>query len=232
LLQWLSILMYNVSTQGRVCVVSKEYAVKIMSMILLLTLVTSGAIAETYVTSGVIPQQTTSWHSFVWLEQFNPARGELESMTVTVGGALIGEFRHEITGTTPGSWSDEMTVTLHASLNDEVIIIFDGAYAAEGNLSPYDGFLDFEGNSGATHPFSIPLAGGVTRSTGFGSYVGTGTIPIQVIAHSNASLSQSRSGTMESSATCGATVSISYVYTPAAVANENASWSDVKTLFR
>ncbi len=201
-------------------------------LILALTLVVSGAFAETYVTSGVIPQQPTDWDSVVWLEQFNPSRGDLESMTITVGGALLGEFRHEITGITPGSWSDEMSVTLSASLNDDMIIEFDGAYTATGNLNPFDGTLDFEGNSGATHPFSIPLAGGVIRSTGFDQYIGIETLPIRVTAQALASLSQTVSGSMESTATCGATVSITYVYVPLAVANENATWSDVKTLFR
>ena len=153
-------------------------------------------------------------------------------MTVTVGGSLIGEFRHEITGGGTGTWDDVMEVNLHVSLNDELIIQFDGSYTAGGDLNSYDGILDFEGNSGVTHPFSIPLAGGVVRSTGFGQFVGTGRIPIQVIAHADASLSMTGSGSMGSSASCGATVSIKYDYLPAAVANEDVSWSEVKTLFR
>jgi len=211
---------------------AKESIMKTSLTLLVGVILAAGAFAETHQVSAILDHETTNWNRSVQLEQFDPSLGILTSVAIQVEGSLEGSFQHELTGEESGTWSDFMIMTLNVSVANQWIIGFDGAHVANGELGSFDGVLDFAGTSGETYDYAIPISGGTVRTSGFEAYLGDGAVSVQLVSQAMANMSQTGSGTMVSTATCGGTVTLTYDYSPATIPNEDTSWSAVKALYR
>lgn len=188
--------------------------------------------AEILESSFHIWPTVNDWRRDVTVEQFHPDYGVLNSVSVTLQGRFDGNFHHENQSAEPATWSDSIAFDMTVDWTGGRLIGFDADYAAQGDLNEYDGVLDFGGPSGNVHPFLIPITAGITRQTGLGAFIGTNLIHLDVNAWAEPLVSQSRSGTQGAVSRSSVTITFVYNYTPAAVHNQDATWSQVKSLYR
>ena len=208
-----------------------------VTLLVVLTLTAGLALAETYEVSALVPQTTTDWSDDLQLDSFDTSLGALTAVHFFVEGRFDGEFFHENQGDTPVWWQDIMTWNLDVSMDranrpDEVIL-FDDQVTAAGELLTYDGADDFAGDSGVRHTFHTPISGGIViTGDGVNDFIRDGKVVVHLEARGQANLSMGGSGLFGSKSTCTAKVILTYEYTTDSVANEAASWSQVKALYR
>ncbi len=204
-------------------------------LVLLSPMVAGGAFLET---SATIPDSPNDWSETVQLQAFDPERGILIKVHFSVEGHFAGEIRHENLGFMALSYDDMMMwalyVTMDLTTRGGSLITFDDTVQVSADLHPFDGMQDFDGASGNTHEFYTPITGGIVIQGSYAQdFMGTGLVEVQVVSSGATELCTGESICMaESNSSCGATVTILYEYIPYAVANEEATWGDVKNLYR
>lgn len=209
----------------------------IATVTLLLILNAGLAVAESYQTSALVPQGTTNWIQDIQLEPFDTSLGALTAVQFFVEGRFDGEFFHENTGDVPTRWRDVMTwnldVFMERTNRPYDVIRFDDQASASGELLAYDGTDDYAGSSGTRRLFHTPIGGGILiTGSGVNDFISDQPLDVHLEAYGQADLSMSGSGLFGSKSTCTAKVILTYEYTTDSVANETASWSQVKALYR
>jgi hypothetical protein len=152
----------------------------------------------------------TDWTQSLVFDQFDPARGTLDAVTLAVAGRIDHEFTFAFVGT------ETITLTAYGDtlrVGDFLTLEAPGQVIAQAQAS--GGFVPA--------PVSIPLAGTVLVPD-VTSFVGTGTWTVPVAATSFSTFaSDAGNGAGTVRTTAAADVTLSYTYTPAAVP-EPATW--------
>jgi len=188
--------------------------------------------AEILESSFTIHPTVDDWRRDITVDQFHPDYGQLNSVAISLSGTVAGAFYNENLAPEPSTWSDSLHFALTVDWNDARVIDFGTEYAAQGTLNEYDGAVDFEGPSGNVHTFLLPITGSAIRQDDLAEFVGTDLIHLIVETAADPVLSQSRTGTQLAASRSTVTITFIYNYTPAAVPNQAATWSQVKALYR
>ncbi len=196
--------------------------------------VACGATVETYAT---VPVMSGDWEENVYIASFNPALGELEAVHFEVEGVFNGWIRHEnIVGSSCGYYDHlerYLYVTMDLSAHNDALISFDDSIDLAGSLHAYDGTVDFDGPSGATHQVYTPISGGIVIEMPYAAdFVGTHVLNVHLVTRSSIDLGLENRGVSESESDCSVTIHVTYVFEPNAVLNDDLSWSEIKTLYR
>ncbi len=187
------------------------------------TMVASGANALTVAYSASVPSTKTDWDETLSLSMFDGSLGTLNSMTLTLFGSVSGEIKAERTSS---SFSGSRNLSF--SLGSEIYATVPGAAALSVvinplgtgvfNAAPYDGVTDYAGPSGTTlTDLTDTDEDSASLTSGFGAFIGTGTFDVSLL--SLGTYSFSGGGNVDTQVTnfAGATATVTYDYTPAAV---------------
>ena len=177
------------------------------------------------------------WTNAVNPTRFDPTLGTLDAVSFSVTVALSGTVKAENLGATPAMISADETATVSvlsptgspilgspAQTSWSSLHAIGNGFASSGyNLGAYDGATDFAGTSGTT----VALTGypGWISNQDFGAaadltaFTGWGTIAVPVQSSGNATVHGPAQSLTETTLDIGATVSVSYVYRPAAPAS-------------
>jgi hypothetical protein len=152
----------------------------------------------------------TDWTQSLAFDQFDPARGTLDAVTLAAAGRIDHEFTFAFVGT------ETITLTAYGDtlrVGDLLTLAAPGPVIAQAQAS--GGFIPA--------PVSVPLAGTVLVPD-VTPFIGTGTWTVPVAATSFSTFaSDSGNGAGTVRTTAAADVTLSYTYTPAAVP-EPATW--------
>jgi hypothetical protein len=164
-------------------------------------------ITQTRSTGGPV---ATDWTQSLAFDQFDPARGTLDAVTLAIAGRIDHAFTFAFVG------PETITLTAYGDtlrVGDLLTLAAPGPVIAQAQAS--GGFVPA--------PVSVPLAGTVLVLD-VTSFVGTGTWTVPVAATSFSTFaSDSGNGAGTVRTTAAADVTLSYTYTPAAVP-EPATW--------
>ena len=169
----------------------------------------------------VVPDTITDWAGTIAAEQFDPALGTLEAVSLQ----LIGDLNSSIAIENLGSVESSFTVDQAASVTLDLpgvteVVTPSPALPASGTLGGFDGTIDFSGASGQTLSNVVStstLVDNVTDATDLGAFTGTGSIDLGVAAYGTADATVPGNSLLELGGLAGATIEISYLYLPAAV---------------
>jgi hypothetical protein len=103
-------------------------------------------------TSATLPLTSTDWHSFLDLQQFDPALGHLNSVTLVLTADLFGSTALE----NRSSRAVLMTANLGATLtlarpDGEALVVAAPLVVSQFSASAYDGVKNYAGTSGVTY---------------------------------------------------------------------------------
>lgn len=196
-------------------------------------MVTLGTTAPQTVTFA---PKTTGWTDSAAISRFDPSLGTLDQVIVTVGDSIGGTFSIENLdpGATPVAMTEtaRLTAELPGTAKDLTATSSNGIAF---NLGGYDGTVDFTGASGATAAIPDPSVSAATYFPGYvypfkdisntatltsrdalAAYTGTGTVSVPVLTGGGSVLTGPGNLEAVSTQTTGGTLTVSYVYTPAA----------------
>ena len=181
--------------------------------------------AETAKQVFTVADATTGWTQDLSVAQFDSSLGTLTSVDVTIIGDINATAGVENLSDTAATVATTQTATISITppATDNVTS-YSAAFAAptvstSGTLAAYDGTTDDGGTSGrdvggltntATTSFSLSSLQNLADFTG----TGTISVPLSAVGSGSASGGSALQATL--SATAGATVEISYGYTPTA----------------
>lgn len=104
--------------------------------------------------SEVIPQMPTDWTETRSLDKFNPALGNLLSITLTAEASIIGSAAFESldmdTSTVTLQW--QASIAARRADNNQTLALANPVFQNATDLGPHDGGIDFAGPSGASFP--------------------------------------------------------------------------------
>ena len=103
-----------------------------------------------------IPEDYVGWNSNVTLPKFDPAMGELTAVDISCKMNLSQKITLENTNPLEGNFSMSFSGALTAELpsSQEISIPID--HIRKGNLSGYDGAVDYAGPSGINSTETVP----------------------------------------------------------------------------
>jgi len=103
-----------------------------------------------------IPEDYVGWNSNVTLPKFDPAMGELTAVDISCKMNLSQKITLENTNPLEGNFSMSFSGALTAELpsSQEISIPID--HIRKGNLSGYDGAMDYAGPSGINSTETVP----------------------------------------------------------------------------
>ncbi|HEY8288900.1 MAG TPA: choice-of-anchor E domain-containing protein, partial [Acetobacteraceae bacterium] len=173
--------------------------------------------------SFTIADSTTGWRDLLPVTRFDPSLGTLEAVNITLAGDVAASAAAE-------NLSDAAMV-FSATQSATVTVVLPGTtqpsvapYAIDSMiLAAFDGTADFAGTSGhsdqdLTNPFGGPVASGgetVTDPATLAALTGTGTYDLPITS-TGSSVADGMAGLLsELTQKSGATVTVSYVYSPA-----------------
>ncbi len=172
--------------------------------------------AATVSYSATVPQQTTDFTNIpLSLSQFNPSLGTLTSVTLTLAGTATGSIRFESLDAQAAAILANLTASISASGPAALAITTVPLSSTTTNVTAYDGTIDFGGTSGRTlDPLSATDTQSSSLSSGFGSYVGTNNVTINLSANGNSTVSGSGNIVTNLSQKAGGIATLTYTYTP------------------
>ncbi len=172
------------------------------------------------------------------IPQFDPIKGELLNVTLSVAGTLDGYFFYENLGAGTGGYRIlDNTWNFAATLQGASLVADTGTMTTPlVLLTAFDGVEDYAGTSGATVPYSDTTAASgfyLPADAGFAGFQGTATLPLAVATTIWTSYSVYGSPTRSGLHTDASwTATVTYEYVPAAVGVQELTWGGVKSLFR
>lgn len=169
--------------------------------------------------SSTLPEIPTNWMANATLPKFDPALGTLTSVDFTLATQFHGSIGVESLDQAPTVIQSTLMVTASLYTPDMMTIMGSIPTAMfSDTLDPFDGTVDFMGDSGATHTGVDASDSANGMSTDFALFTGPignpGTIDLPVTALGSSAASGSGNVVTQFMVTAGATVTICYTYVP------------------
>lgn len=133
-----------------------------------------------------VPLSTTNWGNSVYMQQFNPAFGTLNSITFYLDGHVEGAAKFESLDASPTTVTMDLSAILRLKRPDYTdLVVTIPVVSTVDAVTAFDGGIDFGGTSGATHAnlaadkqeFAVTSA-----AADKALFTGTGTILLPVVA--------------------------------------------------
>ncbi|HKD09515.1 MAG TPA: choice-of-anchor E domain-containing protein [Bryobacteraceae bacterium] len=162
----------------------------------------------------------------VTFNQFNPALGTLNSITLDLDGSFAGTVGIENLSNAPDQAAGIIAGTISVATPGQLLAaqVSPSAAGPTHNFTPFDGTLDFAGSSGATDSVSgSPVATSVTAlasSPAIPLFLGPGQIFLTLTATSFPIAQGLRQEAVEDTANATGVVQLTYSYTPASATPE------------
>jgi hypothetical protein len=181
------------------------------------------ALADTFTPPpGEIPPKETDFTDPIGVQQFDPALGTLNSMTISLTATVTGEMGYENTSTTSGS---DGTIEMNAQVSvwlasdpASVITVASPTSSEAFSLAVFDGIIDFGGTSGvffADINETDTVTATLTDPAALAAATGTGTLDFEVEAvGTTAFTGSSGNESTRFGLLAGATVTVTYDYQP------------------
>ena len=200
----------------------KGECMRVISIVSLVLLLATSVNAELVTYDYSKAMTSTNWTQTFAVQQFNPALGTLNSVTIDLGGNLSQTFRFENMSTSSGgtiTFSNGQTTGCKYELKytgGSNLLLLDILNTPSYSFGVYDGAMDFGGTSGKT-----AIAGQIdsffdvfTDISTLSAFTGTGTINLDAIA-TGRSYWQTTSGNIivGVSTMAGTDISVTYDYT-------------------
>jgi hypothetical protein len=161
----------------------------------------------------------TGWSKELSAAQFDPSLGTLDSVNITLTGNETASVAAENLGTTPATLGFSETPTLSLVTPDpNTYVRATPSVVAGMSLAGYDGSEDFAGTSGQTDhglTATAQTTADLTSAQDLAAFTGDGSITLPLYAFGASSLAGPADLLTQLADQAGATVSISYTYTPA-----------------
>ena len=178
--------------------------------------------------SATLGLEMTSWDSLLSLQQFNPALGQLQSVTLTLTGDLFGSAFVESRNNTARTLQVQLGATLTLSRPDGSTLLDVVPLITETfNAARFDGTVDYAGSSGTRY---TERSASSTASASFGAaddlalFTGTGSLALPIDATGNSRIIGPGNFFNEFSTLAGGRASITYTFEPAAAVPEPQAW--------
>lgn len=172
-----------------------------------------------------IPLQSTNWNNALTVPKFDPALGQLVSISFTLNGHIEGAARAESLDASPTVVTTNFQAQITLTRPDNSVIVVTIPIANfNDTFTAFDGVIDFGGTSGAAHlgisanasnsAVSPPPISDLALFTGLPNAPGTITLPVLAAGTSNASGSGNVITQFTTSASASCTVCYNYINTP------------------
>lgn len=155
-----------------------------LAALLLALLIAQSSGAATVTHSVSVPLSTTDWSKVIYIPQFDPALGTLESVSMSMAAHVEGMAFFENMDAMPA----EVTTYLSAELkllNGELLAVAMPVHTIVDQVPGYDGVLDFGGESGKTYANLVAdddAAADFTDPAFLALFTGTGETDLTVAA--------------------------------------------------
>ena len=160
----------------------------------------------------------TGWSNEPSFARFDSSLGTLDSVNITLTGNETASVAAENLGTTSASLGVTEAATLSLATPDPTTYVGAAANVTDGmSLAGYDGSEDFAGTSGRTDPGLTATAQSSTELTStedLAAFTGDGNITLPLYAFGASSVSGPADLLTQLADQAGATISITYTYTP------------------
>lgn len=187
----------------------------ITGLVLVLPITTQAA---TYIQTSncSIPMQITNWNINCPINQFDPALGDLQSISVSMHSDINSTAYIESTDPTPISVSAQVSasVTLQRPDNSTLVNTLP-LYSANYPLSAFDGIINYSGTSGVTAPNLIASQSDTlitTTASDLALFTGTSTVNLPVVASGIASFNGSANLATLVDTLAASQITVSYSY--------------------
>ena len=161
----------------------------------------------------------TGWSKELSAAQFDPSLGTLDSVNITLTGDETASVAAENLGATAATLGFSETPTLTLVTPDPNTYVRATPTVTDGmTLAAYDGSEDFAGTSGQTEQGLTATAqttAELTSTQDLAAFTGDGSITLPMYAFGASSLAGPADLLTQLADRAGATISISYTYTPA-----------------
>jgi hypothetical protein len=159
------------------------------------------------------------------VDPFNSAIGTLSSVTVDLRASFAGTVGVENLSSVPDMAEGIIAGSVTIANNDGSLFaeVFPSASGPIHNLTAFDGTLDYAGTSGATDSVSGATSGSnvtTTTDSALQSFSGNSEIFLTLIAKTFPIVQGMENESVTETADARATVTLAYVYTPAAAVPE------------
>jgi len=186
-------------------------------LMLLLSLLLLNASAETVTYCGSIPMKSTDWKSSIVLPKFDPEMGTLTGVDLKGGLNLTQNVFVENMENESSNFSLSISGLLVVSLPGSENLTVNLNHSSEGNLSGYDGNMDYSGPSSVNTIENIPVEPIQKSTAAIGEFISNSpgenvTLPTSVHIKSRIIAPGTSSSGVRISA--GAYVCINYTYNP------------------
>ncbi|MFZ2470946.1 MAG: choice-of-anchor E domain-containing protein [Methanothrix sp.] len=114
------------------------------------------ASAENLIFCDSIPEKLVDWNSSVTLPKFDPEVGTLKQVDLSCIMNLSQGIELENKNSMPGNFTLSILGALTAKLPSSQNISINVNHSSEGNVSGYDGVMDYKGASGINSSERIP----------------------------------------------------------------------------
>ncbi|MEZ4673537.1 MAG: choice-of-anchor E domain-containing protein [Caldilineaceae bacterium] len=113
--------------------------------------------AETIVISDTVPTQVTNWTDELVVPAFNPSLGQLTSITVTLITPINGTVSYENTSDEPVVITSTHAVSVDLEMPDKTMLTTVPSVIRYDTVAPFDGNIDFRGESGNSFSMNTSL---------------------------------------------------------------------------
>jgi protocatechuate 3,4-dioxygenase beta subunit len=177
----------------------------------------ASAVDGTQTVSASIPYTGLNWTQNLVVPQFN-GPGHLDSVEISFHGAAKGSMQFENRDIEETQYSASLSYLLvlkNASGGTLLSVSPSPVYSVSGDLTAFDGQLDYDGTSGITYPERVADDSGtvtITSPDDVAAFVGTGTASLPVDASSNSHVSGSGNFDKVIRNSAAADITITYHY--------------------
>jgi len=198
-------------------------------------LLPAGSSAETIVHTDNVALSTTNWNDSVTIPKFSLDPLCLQSVCIELSGHVEGTAKFESLDAAPATIDMNLQATITLQRPDTTPLVTVTPLVNSSDLvTAHDGVIDFGGDSGRTY---ADLSGDAIESgctsipADMALFSGTGNIVLPAVAlgTSNGSGAGNLLLQFNTSASVGVTVTYTYDCT---IAAEDATWSEIKGLYR
>lgn len=184
----------------------------------------------TVVVTASLPSDALNWNKTLTVPQFNNPYVTLDSVDIAFTGGVSGSMKFENRDPISRSYSGKVTneLDLSSPTGAALLTVRPPNFTASGTLKPFDGTLDYDGDSGKSYTQDPISASGSATLTGsdLAPFIGSGTVGLPVAASVTTSLTTpgNFSTQVRSSASADITLTYHYSFTPASLGDR--VWQD------
>jgi PEP-CTERM motif len=183
-----------------------------------LALSASAHAATLDVQTHVFVPTATNWESTLLVPQFDPALGDLSSVTLTLVGEATGSASVESLDTAPSDLLIVLRAQVSLTQPGGSVLTTTPTSSQSFAASAFDGGIDFAGTSGRVFgdlSFGSSESMTLTDTSLLAPYIGTDSVSLQVRASGTSTASGAGNVLSLLQTTAGASVTVAYDYTPA-----------------